>query len=51
MKKLLVLSLISLMFVSSFALKVVMVTDVGGLGDKSFNDGAWARNKLIIYLI
>jgi basic membrane protein A len=42
MKKLLVFSLISLMFVSSFALKVVMVTDVGGLGDKSFNDGTWA---------
>lgn len=41
MKKLLVLGLISLMFVSSFALKVVMVTDVGGLGDKSFNDGTW----------
>ena len=42
MKKLWLLALISLMVVSSFALKVTMVTDVGGLGDKSFNDGAWA---------
>ena len=23
------------------AMKVIMVTDVGGLGDKSFNDGTW----------
>lgn len=41
MKKFLSFVLITLFVVSSFALKVVMVTDVGGLGDKSFNDGAW----------
>jgi basic membrane protein A len=42
MKKFLSFVLITLFVVSSFALRVVMVTDVGGLGDKSFNDGAWA---------
>ncbi|KUK80216.1 MAG: Basic membrane lipoprotein, partial [Petrotoga mobilis] len=39
------------LFSTTFAFKVTMVTDVGGLGDKSFNDGTWqgvlrARNEL-----
>ncbi|PNR93939.1 membrane protein [Petrotoga sp. HWH.PT.55.6.1] len=39
------------LFSSVFAFKVTMVTDVGGLGDKSFNDGTWqgvlrARDEL-----
>lgn len=43
MKKIiLMVALISLFVVSAFSLKVFMVTDVGGLGDKSFNDGTWA---------
>ncbi|MDO7975469.1 BMP family lipoprotein [Oceanotoga teriensis] len=41
MKKILVLSLVLLLFVSAFSLKAIMVTDTGGLGDKSFNDGTW----------
>ncbi|PNR95697.1 MULTISPECIES: BMP family lipoprotein [Petrotoga] len=39
------------LFSTTFAFKVTMVTDVGGLGDKSFNDGTWqgvlrARDEL-----
>ena len=45
MKKFLSFVLITLFVVSSFALKVVMVTDVGGLGDKSFNDGANIKSR------
>jgi len=30
---------------SLFAFKAIMVTDTGGLGDKSFNDGTWAGIK------
>jgi basic membrane protein A len=30
-----------LLISTSLAFKVTMVTDVGGLGDKSFNDGTW----------
>ncbi len=41
MKKLAVLALVLTLIVSSFALKAIMVTDTGGLGDKSFNDGTW----------
>jgi basic membrane protein A len=41
MKKLTVLALVLTLIVSSFALKAIMVTDTGGLGDKSFNDGTW----------
>jgi basic membrane protein A len=41
MKKAVLLVLLLALVVSSFAFKVIMVTDVGGLGDKSFNDGAW----------
>lgn len=37
----LVLSLVLLIALPVMALKVIMVTDVGGLGDKSFNDGTW----------
>ncbi|RKX47828.1 MAG: BMP family ABC transporter substrate-binding protein, partial [Thermotogae bacterium] len=37
----LVLSLVLLVALPVMALKVIMVTDVGGLGDKSFNDGTW----------
>lgn len=42
MKKVLVLSLVLLFVFSSFAFKAIMITDVGGLGDMSFNDGTWA---------
>ena len=43
MKKfILIVALIFVFVVSAFSLKVFMVTDVGGLGDKSFNDGTWA---------
>ena len=42
MKKLLVLTFVVLFALMAMAFKVVMVTDVGGLGDKSFNDGTWA---------
>jgi len=42
MRTLLVLSLVLLVALPVFAMKVIMVTDVGGLGDKSFNDGTWA---------
>jgi len=42
MKKALAFLLTLLVFVSAFSLKVIMVTDTGGLGDKSFNDGTWA---------
>ena len=31
--------------IALFGFKVVMVTDIGGLGDKSFNDGTWAGIK------
>lgn len=41
MRKFLVLLLLAIMVVPLFAFKVVMVTDTGGLGDKSFNDGTW----------
>lgn len=41
MKKLLFLVFI-LIFSSLFAFKVIMVTDVGGLGDGSFMDGTWS---------
>ncbi|HDM70276.1 MAG TPA: BMP family ABC transporter substrate-binding protein, partial [Thermotogales bacterium] len=41
MRKFLVLLLLVMMVVPLFAFKVVMVTDTGGLGDKSFNDGTW----------
>ncbi|MCD6545974.1 MAG: BMP family ABC transporter substrate-binding protein [Thermotogae bacterium] len=43
MKRFLVFVLLILSFVvSAYAFKVIMVTDTGGLGDKSFNDGTWA---------
>ncbi|MFW6120206.1 MAG: BMP family lipoprotein [Petrotogales bacterium] len=43
MKKLFfVLALLLIFTLPAFAaMKVIMVTDVGGLGDKSFNDGTW----------
>lgn len=41
MKNFFVLSLIILGLISTFGFKVTMVTDAGGLGDKSFNDGTW----------
>jgi len=40
-KRLIVLSLLVALSVFAMAFKVIMVTDVGGLGDKSFNDGTW----------
>ncbi len=42
MKKLLAVTLVALLAVFGMAFKVIMVTDTGGLGDKSFNDGTWA---------
>lgn len=36
------IALVLLVSVLLMGFKVVMVTDVGGLGDKSFNDGTWA---------
>ncbi|HQI79020.1 MAG TPA: BMP family ABC transporter substrate-binding protein, partial [Petrotogaceae bacterium] len=54
MKKLLLFVMIVTMLVSSaFSFKAIMVTDTGGLGDKSFNDGTWsgvlrAKNELKI---
>jgi len=47
MKKLLVFLLVALLvptFIGAFV--VTMVTDTGGLGDQSFNDGTWAGVKL-----
>lgn len=38
---LLVLSLVLMIALPVMAMKVIMVTDIGGLGDKSFNDGTW----------
>lgn len=54
MKKLLLFVMIVTMLVASaFSFKAIMVTDTGGLGDKSFNDGTWsgvlrAKNELKI---
>ncbi|QTA37985.1 BMP family ABC transporter substrate-binding protein [Thermosipho ferrireducens] len=45
MKKLFVFAILALLMVSVFAFKAIMVTDTGGLGDKSFNDGTWAGIK------
>ncbi|MBO8139026.1 MAG: BMP family ABC transporter substrate-binding protein [Thermosipho sp. (in: Bacteria)] len=42
MKKVLIVLLAVLFVVSAFSFKAIMVTDTGGLGDKSFNDGTWA---------
>ncbi len=42
MKRLLVLAVLAVFLVSVFGFKAIMVTDTGGLGDKSFNDGTWA---------
>ncbi|PNR92413.1 BMP family protein [Petrotoga sp. 9PWA.NaAc.5.4] len=42
MKKTLLVLIFAIFLVSFvFPFKVTMVTDVGGLGDKSFNDGTW----------
>ncbi|PNR94822.1 BMP family protein [Petrotoga sp. 9PWA.NaAc.5.4] len=37
-----------LILTSSFSFKVVMVTDAGGLGDKSFNDGTWEGIQMAV---
>ncbi|MGC8819726.1 MAG: BMP family lipoprotein [Fervidobacterium sp.] len=42
MKKFLVVLLLALVLTLGFSFKAIMVTDTGGLGDKSFNDGTWA---------
>ncbi|HOJ93984.1 MAG TPA: BMP family ABC transporter substrate-binding protein [Fervidobacterium nodosum] len=42
MKKFLVVALLALLLTFGFSFKAIMVTDSGGLGDKSFNDGTWA---------
>ncbi|MFN3691828.1 MAG: BMP family protein [Fervidobacterium sp.] len=42
MKKFLVVGLLVLVLTLGFSFKAIMVTDTGGLGDKSFNDGTWA---------
>ncbi|RKX38025.1 MAG: BMP family ABC transporter substrate-binding protein [Thermotogae bacterium] len=41
MRKLLTVTLLVIAVVFAMGFKVLMVTDVGGLGDKSFNDGTW----------
>ncbi|AEH51295.1 BMP family lipoprotein [Pseudothermotoga thermarum] len=41
MKKLAVVCLLIGLVVMAMGFRVIMVTDVGGLGDKSFNDGTW----------
>ncbi|MFN3284625.1 MAG: BMP family ABC transporter substrate-binding protein, partial [Pseudothermotoga sp.] len=41
MRKVLVVILLVAAVVFALGFKVIMVTDVGGLGDKSFNDGTW----------
>ena len=41
MKKAVVMLLVTMLALGAFAFKVIMVTDTGGLGDKSFNDGTW----------
>jgi len=48
MRKVLVLMMALIMFVNMFGLKVIMVTDAGGLGDKSFNDGTWAGVQMAV---
>ncbi|HOL03617.1 MAG TPA: BMP family ABC transporter substrate-binding protein [Fervidobacterium sp.] len=45
MKKFLVIALLAVLFTFGFSFKAIMVTDTGGLGDKSFNDGTWAGIK------
>lgn len=42
MKKFLIFALAMLFVASAFSFKAIMVTDTGGLGDKSFNDGTWS---------
>jgi len=42
MKKFLVFTLLAVLLTLGFSFKAIMVTDTGGLGDKSFNDGTWA---------
>ena len=42
MKKFLAVALLALLLTFGFSFKAIMVTDTGGLGDKSFNDGTWA---------
>ncbi|QTA37656.1 BMP family ABC transporter substrate-binding protein [Thermosipho ferrireducens] len=42
MKRFFMLAFLVGLIVSGFAFKVIMVTDIGGLGDGSFMDGTWA---------
>jgi len=42
MKKVVFFFLLSILFASAFGFKVIMVTDIGGLGDGSFMDGTWS---------
>ncbi|RKX44064.1 MAG: BMP family ABC transporter substrate-binding protein, partial [Thermotogae bacterium] len=42
MKKLLWVTVLLLVALPVLGFKVIMVTDTGGLGDKSFNDGTWS---------
>ncbi|WP_448379414.1 BMP family ABC transporter substrate-binding protein, partial [Fervidobacterium sp.] len=42
MKKFFVFMLLAVVLTLGFSFKAIMVTDTGGLGDKSFNDGTWA---------
>jgi basic membrane protein A len=41
-KKLIFLLFVSILLVNVFGFKVIMVTDIGGLGDGSFMDGTWS---------
>ncbi|MCD6253811.1 MAG: BMP family ABC transporter substrate-binding protein [Thermotogae bacterium] len=45
MKKLLWVTVLLLVALPVLGFKVIMVTDTGGLGDKSFNDGTWSGIK------
>lgn len=40
-KKVILILLSILLILNVFGIKVTLVTDVGGLGDKSYNDGIW----------
>ncbi|AMW31892.1 BMP family lipoprotein [Fervidobacterium islandicum] len=42
MKRFFVFVLLAVVLTLGFSFKAIMVTDTGGLGDKSFNDGTWA---------
>ncbi len=48
MKKSLVMFCLVTVVISTFGFKAIMVTDAGGLGDRSFNDGTWEGIQMAI---